>query len=234
VQRGEKKPSPAQDDKAQELNSTVTLADELADTGVTGAVWLLGDTELVMEAELEHAVRKKAAELEAELEHAERCAQRGAQPSTSSLLCERANVQLDTTGSKVLNVSFPDGGGTERWYVHDQKSLEFYMIGSLAPAARPHVRINQFELVTDGGDYTFVPPEAVLNAPVVHNVTFRFDLMDGGSQEPLPFSRLSPSHLDEVLRLHEAAGLTETIEGRLMGRRVIRDFAELRVTPRTG
>ena len=135
---------------------------------------------------------------------------------------------LCSTDVKVLVVSFPGGRSDETWKVGDQASLASLLRGgSLAPAATPSERLTSLK-VLDSGAYSFVPPEAAQDVPVLHNVTLAFDLMGEGTSEPLTFDSISASHLDETLRQVEALGLAETeIDARLR-RNLKREFADLR------
>ena len=135
---------------------------------------------------------------------------------------------LCSTDVKVLVVSFPGGRSDETWKVGDQASLASLLRGgSLAPAATPSERLTSLK-VLDSGTYSFVPPEAAQDVPVLHNVTLAFDLMGEGTSEPLTYRSLSASHLDEKLRQVEALGLAETEEDACTRRSVICEFAELR------
>ena len=129
---------------------------------------------------------------------------------------------------KVLVVSFPGGRSDETWKVGDQASLASLLRGgSLAPVATPSERLTSLK-VLDSGAYTFVPPEAALDVPMLHNVTLAFDLMGDGLTEPLTFDQISASHLDEILRQVEALGLAETMEYGRMRHSVKREFSALR------
>ena len=78
---------------------------------------------------------------------------------------------------KVLVVSFPGGRSDETWKVGDQASLASLLRGgSLAPSATPSERLTSLK-VLDSGAYSFVPPEAAQDVPVLHNVTLAFDLI---------------------------------------------------------
>ena len=135
---------------------------------------------------------------------------------------------LCSTDVKVLVVSFPGGRSDETWKVCDQASLASLLRGgSLAPAAAPSERLTSL-VVLDSGAYSFVPPKAAQDVPVLHNMTFAFDLMGDGACKPVTFRSISASRLDETLRQVGALGLAETEEDARARRAVIREFAELR------
>ena len=129
---------------------------------------------------------------------------------------------------KIFAVSFPDERPDETWEVGDQASLASLLRGgSLAPATAPFKRVTSLK-VMDSGAYSFVPPDAALDVPMLHNVTLAFDLMGDGTTQPMTYRSISSSHLDEKLRQVEALGLAETMEDALKRCAVICEFSELR------
>ena len=129
---------------------------------------------------------------------------------------------------KIFAVSFPDERLDETWEVGDQASLASLLRGgSLAPATAPSTRVTSLK-VMDSGAYSFVPPDAALDVPMLHNVTLMRALLYDGASGPLTFDKISASHLDEQLKQTEAAGLAETEEDARAGRHVKREFADLR------
>jgi hypothetical protein len=112
--------------------------------------------------------------------------------------------------------------------VSDQPSLAALLRGgALAPVAALSDRLTSIKAL-DSGAYVFVPPEAALDMPLLHDVTLAFDLMADGTTKPLTYRSISASHLDEKLRQVEALGLAETMEDALERRALICEFSELR------
>ena len=135
---------------------------------------------------------------------------------------------MHSTDVKLLLVSFPDRRPEQTWKVADQASLASLLRGgALAPATAPSERVTSLK-VLDSGAYLFVPPEAALDVPLLHNVTLIRTLLYKGASGPLTFDAISASHLDEQIKQMEAAGLAETEDDARAKRHVKREFADLR------
>jgi hypothetical protein len=112
--------------------------------------------------------------------------------------------------------------------VGDQASLASLLRGgSLAPATAPSKRVTSLK-VMDSGAYSFVPPDAALDVPMLHNVTLMRALLYDGASGPLTYDTISASHLDEQIKQMEAAGLALTEDDARSGSHVKCEFTDLR------